>query len=113
MALVIRFINLLKHKKCDNLSISATNPTVVAISDDEVKQGKNYYFVKATGEVKEFMKLKEYENFSEEKNNILFYTGRILPTEPINVTSQMSNVMKDITAVSFCVPLVYKHSPIT
>ena len=49
---------------------------------------------------------------SVEKNAILYYVGRILPTEKISCADQLSNTMRDLCATTFCVPCVYRHSPI-
>ena len=46
------------------------------------------------------------------KNGILYYSGWILPTEKIQAASKMTEVMKDLCSNTFCVPLVYKHSPL-
>ena len=47
-----------------------------------------------------------------ENNGILYYSGRILPTEKIQAASEMAEVIKDVSSSAFCVPLVYKHSPL-
>ena len=35
-----------------------------------------------------------------------------LPTDNIKITGGMSTVMKDLAADTFCVPIIYKHSPL-
>ena len=116
MALVLRFINLLKNsiKRSEAPPSVSINSSTVIISDEEIKQGENYYFRKSTKEVKEFLKVKDYENISKEQDNILYYTGRILPTEKVNVVGCMTDIMKDLASTSFSVPTYtrrWKNTP--
>ena len=46
------------------------------------------------------------------RNEILRYSGRILPTDTVNTIGELAFVMKDLAADTFCVPVVYKHSPL-
>ena len=71
-----------------------------------------YYFRKATQEVKQFQEKRSYEMISTEKDEILYYSGRILGTQSITCTTEMSKVMTDLCETTFCVPLVEKYSPI-
>ena len=41
-----------------------------------------------------------------------YITVRILPTEKIQAASEMTEVMKGLCPSTFCVPLLYKHSPL-
>ena len=50
--------------------------------------------------------------FCQEKNGILRYVGRILPTDSITVTGQFTDAMKDLSSATFCVPVIDRHSPI-
>ena len=43
---------------------------------------------------------------------ILYYNGRILPTDNIKITGVVSTVMKDLAEDTFCVSIIYKHSPL-
>lgn len=69
-------------------------------------------FRKATNEVKQFVKPSFYEHRSKEVKGILYYTGRILPTETVESVGVMTEVMKDLCPTTFCVPMMYKHSPL-
>ena len=73
---------------------------------------KKYYFTKATEEIKAFTPLKKYSNISTEKNKILYYTGRILPTSTSTSTGKLTNAMLDLTASSFFVPIIDRYSPL-
>ena len=62
------------------------------LSDDELKTAANYYYKKATGEIKQYMKKEKYENISTEKNDILYYTGRVLPTQEFNAVVDLTGL---------------------
>ena len=119
IALVVRYINNLKSsvkQKRTPVTIydgffEKESPLI--LQDEEILVAKNYFFRKATAEIKHFAKSSDYESISKEEDEILYYTGRILPTDSISdVHERMTDVMKDLSATTFCVPLVYKHSPL-
>ena len=88
------------------------NETYVVLSEDEVKQAQNYFFLKATLEVKEFVKETRYKKISKEIDGILYFTGRILPTQEFVQVSKLTDVMKDLSSNKFCVPIIDKVSPV-
>ena len=45
-------------------------------------------------------------------NGILYYTGRILPSQIINNKLNLSDVCIDLSMGSFCVPIIDKFSPL-
>ena len=45
-----------------------------------------------------------YKNISNGKNNILYYTGRILQSQEFDGKLNLSDVCIDLTSTSFCVP---------
>ncbi|XP_066914217.1 uncharacterized protein [Clytia hemisphaerica] len=81
-------------------------------SKDDIKQAEDYFFRKATMEVKHFNKPSVYNKISQEVSGILYYSGRFLPTEAINIVTPMASSMHDLQSTSFFVPLVDKHSPL-
>ena len=85
---------------------------MVTLSEEEIKASQLYFFKKATAEIKKFVKRSNYQKISVEKDKVLYYTGRILSTSNIEAAGEMSSVMKDLSATTFQVRLVYKHSPI-
>ena len=113
LAYVFKFIEILRGRVA--LKQSGVNSVWTAmnsiLSEDHLKKAENYFFRAATLEVKQFHQDKQYLKFSRERDGILFYTGRILPTE-MNIVSPLSSNMRDLTSTTFCVPLVDKHSPI-
>ena len=42
----------------------------------------------------------------------MWYTGRVLSSDEITVVGKMTEVMKDLSASTFCVPVVDKFSPV-
>ena len=85
---------------------------VVQLSEDKIRQALNYYFLKGSLEIKRFMNKNSYVNISEERNGILLYNGRILPSQRINNDLNLSDVCVDLAMTSFCVPLIDKYSPL-
>ena len=85
---------------------------VVSLEDDLLLDALNYFYKKATLEIKRFLPKNSYKKISEEKNDVLFYTGRILPSQEIDGKLHLSDVCLDLTTSSFCVPLVEKNSPL-
>ena len=88
------------------------NGLVVALSEQNISSVLDYFYSKATLEVKKFLKGKSYKNITNEKNGILYYTGRILPSQIINNKSNLSDVCMDLSMESFCVPIIEKFSPL-
>ena len=54
---------------------------VVALNNVNLISAINYFYKKATLEIKHFQHLKNYQNISKDKFGILYYTGRILPSQ--------------------------------
>ena len=79
---------------------------------DLVTPALQYYFKIATEEVKHFLPVSKYKNISEEKSGILYYTGRILPTQEVGGDLTMCDVCLDLAKSSFCVPIVDGLSPL-
>ncbi len=89
---------------------------VVILDQGTVNASLSYYFLKATEEIKHFLPKKKYEKVSHEIDGILYYTGRILPTQ--KVTSEGKTDLRlcdtsfDLTKSTFCVPVVDSFSPL-
>ena len=113
---VLRFVDRLKRvltKPTDEeptrRNTSKPEPGNIILTDKEIREAENYYFRKATKEVKHFAKFKEYKDVTEEKDRILYYTGRILDGQEIN---SVENTMKDLKPLSFVKPLIDRYSPV-
>ncbi len=82
------------------------------IPEGQLNDARNYYYKKATAEVKHFVNKSQYKDISVEKDGLLMYTGRILPTDNVTIVGNATNAMKDLSATTFSVPIVDKHSPV-
>ncbi|XP_066919513.1 uncharacterized protein [Clytia hemisphaerica] len=107
MAYILKFI---MPKIKNNFKIQ--QKILFYLSDEDILKSKQYFFRKATQEVKHFNHNSKFKKISEEKDGILYYTGRILPTDQITAIGKATNAMKDLSAKTFCVPIVDKNSPL-
>ena len=113
LAWVIKFIRILRRKvKNKSSQIVADIDEATFVSEDDIKNAERYIFQASTREVEHFMKVKQYSKYSKNKDGILMYTGRILPTDEVCAVQPMTSAMKDLAATTFCVPVIDKHSPI-
>ena len=69
------------HSQNTKSYLKCKNSLVVEMTTNLIDEALRYFFTKATNEVKHFLPVSAYRKFSEEKNDILYYTGRILPTQ--------------------------------
>ena len=109
VALIIRFIDNLKRKIRSLSKDDIIDVKELLLNEDEIKNAEKYFYRIASEEVKHFQK-KKLTNFVE-KEGVLHYKGRILPSE-VNIVTPLSETMKDLTNTNFFVPAVEKHSPI-
>ena len=85
---------------------------VVTLNDDLLKRALDYFYKKATLEIKKFIPKNVYKNISNEKNNILYYTQRILQSQEFDGKLNLSDVCIDLTSTSLCMPLIDRSSPL-
>ena len=118
LAIMYKFINNALSSSNQFISTrtrskSLTNsPKALVLSDDLLQQAERYYFKKGTSEIKEFVLPSKYVKFSQEKDEILIYTGRILPSDSITIIGKATQCMLDLQSTSFCVPILDRFSPI-
>jgi hypothetical protein len=86
-----------------------TETIAVNITAAEMAEAADYFFRKATKEVKRFTKTAEYKHCSSEQNGILYFSGRLLDSSRVKA---MEEVMFDLSPVSFCKHIVDRHSPV-
>ncbi|XP_066917508.1 uncharacterized protein [Clytia hemisphaerica] len=107
IAYVIRFCqNIQKRIKNQNCVYQAN------LSDEEIKDSEQYFFRIGTREVLQFIQPKKFDKITQEKNGILHYTGRILPSDEVSIIGKFTSTMKDLSNDTFCVPVLSNHSPI-
>ena len=85
---------------------------VVIIQNKLLDLAQQYFFRKATEEVKHFLPASKYKEFSVEKAGVLYFSGRILPTQEIEKCPTLCDVSFDLEKTSFCVPILSSQSPI-
>ena len=120
LAWVLRFIHNVRtrigmrkgHSSASDLLGRNQARNDLILSDDELNDARRYYFLKATEEVLHFAKKEDYKHLSTFKDGILYYTGRILPTQAVESVVTLTDVMKDLSSTSFVVPIVDAHSPV-
>ena len=122
LALIFRFIAKLKEKLrsktksgIDNVNTSTpfTSFTQAILLQHEIQRSENYFYQKASEEVKEFSKPSKYEKMSSEKDKMFYCTGRISPNPDIQHIGNLTYIMLGLSSTSFFVPIVHKNSPIT
>ena len=71
---VLRFIKKLQNKSIICQPRIAQKTSYLGIlGDEEISVSENYFFKKATSEVKEFVKENEYQKISFQEDGILYY----------------------------------------
>ena len=89
-----------------------TNIAVVHISDEMLLAAKMYYFRKCTLEIQKFVDPSKYKNNSTLHEGVLYHTGRILSTQEMNGRISLGDACLDLSASTFCVPMVDSLSPV-
>ena len=87
---------------------------ILCLNSDLICAARNYYFRKATEEIKEFVNPAKFRSKSESRDGILYYTGRILESQQIDAKKQVTfaDACLDLSAASFCVPMTDHLSPV-
>ena len=119
MAHVLRFVDKIKqsvHIKQSTVRKkfidSEHQKEVYHLTEIELQRAQTYFWKKATAEVKHFVKEHKYKQISTDINGVLTYTGRILPTDKVDIATPMTKIMKDLHETTFCVPVISKDSPL-
>ena len=71
-----------------------------------------YFYLKASDEVKKFISSDKYKNITIEKDGILYYSSRVLPTQQFSGDLTLCDTSFDLSSSTFCVPVVDHLSPI-
>ena len=85
---------------------------VIILKDTDLKKAFEYFYKKATLELIEFAEKQSYKNNTEMRDNILYYTGRILPSQEFGGNLSTSDVIMDLSASTFLVPVIDSSSPL-
>ena len=95
----------------NNVPFTCAKDLVVELSEENLLQSLHHFYKKSSMEIKHFQNKNSYDKISIEKFGILYYTGRILPSQTFDNKLNLSDACIDLTMASFCVPLIDKHSP--
>ena len=116
VAYMMKFITNLKKVKANKTNQASTTTKASnlinepTLPENNLTSAADCYFRKATLEVKYFVKESQYSKITREKDGKLIYTGRILPTDSSTISGSITKAMQDLSATTFCIPLVDKHS---
>ena len=96
---------------------AATSEKLINVAEIEVpcsvlSCAESYYFRKAAAEVQQFVDAHKYEKISLLKDEILYFTGRILPSQKVDDKFHFGEAMLDLSESTFCVPMTDSLSPI-
>jgi hypothetical protein len=92
-------------------NLKCKNAVVISLTDKDIQNALKYFYRKATEEVKNYVEKRVYQKISKEIDGILYYTGRILPSQTFNGKLNLCDVSLDLSSSSFCVPLTDSKSP--
>ena len=94
-------------------SPSAQSPVkIFEFSEQMLKSAFNYFAIKASAEVKQFVDKKKYVNISKEIDGVLYYSGRILPDQKFLGYPELCEAALDLCQTTFCVPVMDQYSPV-
>ena len=93
-------------------SSKVTENPIGVLSDLDVQHSLNYFFLKGTQELKSYVHPKHYAHDALEKDDIMYYTGRILNGAISLHGNDISDKMIDLSKKSFIVPIVDSGSPL-
>ena len=119
VAFVFRFLQLKSQKFASvfgNCEIpgrgGAAGPEIAdyQLSGEEERRAEEYFFKKATLEVKEFSKKRDWEQYTTEKNGILYYNSRIIEGQGL---ATLENEAWDLEPLHFVRPVSERYSPVS
>ena len=80
------------------------------LTDFEVAAAENYFFFKATLEMKQFGKEKDWKTYEVKNDGILYYPGRIMDGQEIGTAT---DDFWDVNPMCFVRPVATRHSPVS
>lgn len=113
LALVKKFISVLR-KRCEcpgqpKPDLANKEQRECLLTHDEISDAERYFFEKATKEVKQFSKPKDWKHCTRMIGKVLHYVGRILEGQEVTDVEQ---TMIDLEPMSFVKPILDRHSPV-
>ena len=113
-AMVFRFVTKLqqavqRRKEGNPFRPVERHLRVVHVTTEEREAAEKYFFRKATQEIKALHKKREYEEFSVEKDGILYYKSRVLDGQ---VVEDHDGILGEVKPLHFVRPIVDRYSPV-
>ena len=87
-------------------------PPLCVLSDLEIQCSLDYFFRKATEELKSYVHPKHYTEEAVERNGILYHAGRVMSEDISLHGDSITDKMIDLSQRSFIVPIVDSDSPL-
>ena len=114
MAMALAFIDRIMKKRWNKswfpvLPEGKTLKEISCYDDYNLKRAENYFYFKATKEVKQFGKKKDWETCEAREDKILYYVGRIL--EGQEVQNELGEGL-DVNPLMYVRPVCDRYSPV-
>ena len=102
---------------CETFEVNAVHvrsDMILKLTDDELSEGLNYIFKKATDEVLKYHSKKYIDKRGIMIDGILFSKDRILEGQQLKIVGGLEKTidLHSLTGISFKVPLIHKNSPL-
>ena len=108
-ALVHKFLRLKVPNWEKKMYAEKSDVSPGQLTELDISRSERYFFLKATREVMQFSKEKDWKHKTTLKDDILYYDSRILDGQQL---VSIVNNMWDMTTLSFVQPVVDRYSPI-
>ena len=115
LAIVFRFLKNIQARLAERRALlepavlEVGERVVLVFSEDELSVAEMYFFKLGTQEVLQFCKPREYKDCSIKKDDILYFSGRVLDGQDVLAYEV---VMFDLNPLSFCKPMLDRFSPV-
>ena len=111
----IEGIKCLFHNTVKGKSKRSRKRTVlVRLTEEDLSEGLEYLFKKATKEIIQFENKKDIEKIGVLKDDIYYCNSRILESQDLKTVGFLSESLdiESFTGIKFCVPVISKTSPL-
>ena len=117
MAFVKALLRCIRNKNTNQTSKTEVNSIIVnhppSIFPEELKAAEQHFYKKRSQEVIQYLPKKKYEKLATQSNDgLLMYTGCILPGNDVSIVGNFTDTMRDLSMITFCVPMLERHSPL-
>ena len=108
----------IKGVKCTAVKVQNSRlnrrKVLLRLSDEDISEGLEYLFKKATKEIIQFENKKDIEKIATLKDEIYYCNSRILESQELKTVGYLSETLdlESFTGIKFCVPIISKNSPL-